>query len=194
MNGKLFELTVAAVLERVPYNSSIRPSAIIPFENAMNIDVVKQGEWDEAFLLTFINTHSADDASTLEKLFPAFVKKYFDEETVQRLRFKLLSFRDYHSQLATSDQTAYTMLCVAFIAVLIAVVNYINLASVRSIERAREIGLRKVLGATRWALIRQFLSESLVLTTLAFAGSWIMIQLGLPFISQYLESPINLKC
>lgn len=191
MNGKLFELTVAAVLEQVPPNSSVNPDIVISFEIAMDIDWVRQTEWDEAFLLTFITTDHAANAAKLETLFPAFVKKYFNEETAQRMIFKLLPLKDYHNQTTASNRTAYNMLCVAFIIVLIAVVNYINLTTVRSIERAKEIGLRKVLGASRGTLIRQFLSESLVLTTVAFAGACIVLQLGLPFVNQFLGITIQ---
>ena len=83
------------------------------------------------------------------------------------------------------------MICIAFIIVLIAVVNYINLTTVRSIERAKEIGLRKVLGASRGSLIRQFLSESLVLTTVAFVGACILLQASLPVVNQLLETSID---
>ena len=193
MNGILFELTVAALFEHIPANSSIRPSMLISIENAMELSWVQHAEWDEAFLDTFITTEHASDAAKLERLFPAFVKKYHDPEMAQRFKYRLLPLRNYHNEFTKSDRNAYTMLCVAFIIVLIAVVNYINLTTVRSIERAREIGLRKVLGASRWALIRQFISEAIVLTTLAFAGSCIVMQLGLPFINQLLETSIDVE-
>lgn len=193
LNGILFELTVAAVFEHIPANSSIHPGMLISIENAMALSWVQQAEWDDAFLDTFITTEHPTDAAKLERLFPAFVGKYHDPEMAQRFKYRLLPLRNYHNEFTGSDRTAYTMLCVAFIIVLIAVVNYINLTTVRSIERAREIGLRKVLGASRWALIRQFLSEAIVLTTLAFAGSYIVIQLGLPFINQLLGTSIDVE-
>jgi len=191
MNGNLFELTVAAVLKRIPSNSSIRPNIVISIENAMDLDWVRQAGWDEAFLSTFITTDRVDDAVKLESLFPAFVKKYHGEETATRLTYKLLPFANYHNVFTGSNRTAYGMLCVAFIIVLIAVVNYINLTTVRSMERAREIGLRKALGASRWALVRQFIVESLVLTTIAFAGSFIVMQVALPFVNQLLGVTID---
>jgi len=192
LNGILFELTVAAVFEHIPANSSIQPGMLISIENAMALSWVQQAEWDEAFLDTFISTEDAD-AAKLEGLFPAFVRKYHDPEMAQRFKYRLLPLRKYHNEFTGSDRTAYTMLCVAFIIVLIAVVNYINLTTVRSIERAREIGLRKVLGASRGGLIRQFLTEAIVLTTLAFAGSCIVMQLGLPFINQLLGFSIDIE-
>ncbi|HMG91390.1 MAG TPA: ABC transporter permease, partial [Chryseolinea sp.] len=191
MNGIHFELTVAALFDYIPTNSSIRPNMVISIENAMAFSWVKEAEWDEAFLETFITTEYAAAAAKLEKLFPTFVGKYHDPEMAQRFKYKLLPLRNYHNEFTGSNRTAYTMVCVAFIIILIAVVNYINLTTVRSIERAREIGLRKVLGASRGALIRQFLTEALVLTTLAFAGSCIVMQLGLPFVNQLLGTSID---
>jgi putative ABC transport system permease protein len=193
MNGTLFDLTVAAVMEPVPSNSTIRPEIVISFENAMDIAWVRDAGWDDAWLMTYIQTNTPSDAAKLETLFPAFVKKFYDEETATRMKFKLMPLRDFHDALTHSRRAAYVMICIAFIIVLIAVVNYINLSTVRSIERAKEIGLRKALGASRGSLIRQFLSESLVLTTAAFAGACILLQASLPFINQFLETTIDLE-
>jgi putative ABC transport system permease protein len=191
MNGTLFDLTVAAVMEPVPQNSSIRPEIVISFENAMDIARVREAGWDDAFLMTYIQTGTPSDAAKLETLFPAFVKKFYDEETAARMTFKLMPLRDFHDHVTNSRRAAYVMICIAFIIVLIAVVNYINLTTVRSIERAKEIGLRKALGASRGSLIRQFLSESLVLTTVAFVGACILLQASLPVVNQLLETTID---
>ena len=193
MNGMLFDLTVAAVMEPVPANSSIRPEIVISFENAMDIAWVRDAGWDDAWLMTYIQTNTPSDAAKLETLFPAFVKKFYDEETASRMKFKLMPLRDFHDALTHSRRAAYVMICIAFIIVLIAVVNYINLTTVRSIERAKEIGLRKALGASKGSLIRQFLSESLVLTSVAFVGACILLQASLPFVNQLLETTIDVK-
>ncbi|MFZ6014604.1 MAG: FtsX-like permease family protein [Bacteroidota bacterium] len=191
MNGVAFELTIAAVLEEIPANSSVRPDIIVPFDHALDLSWVAQAEWNSSFLLTFILMEDLRHAAKLESKFPALVKKVFDEETAGRMKFKLLSLANHHNHLNDSNKTAYIMLCIAFIIILIAVVNYINLATVRSIERAKEIGLRKVLGASRIGLIKQFLSESLALTALAFAGSIILLQLLLPYVNDLLETTID---
>src|SRR5690606_5006532 len=89
----------------------------------------------------------------------------------------------------------------ALIAILILVmawVNYINLATARSLERAKEVGIRKVLGSNRGQLIRQFLLESFVFNAIAFFLSFILVMLLLPYFMELVErqfdfSDLNLR-
>ena len=75
----------------------------------------------------------------------------------------------------------YTFSAVAFFMLLIASINYMNLATARSAKRAREVGLRKVLGSERGRLMGQFLTESVLMTALALAASLLLVLVLLPF-------------
>jgi putative ABC transport system permease protein len=81
---------------------------------------------------------------------------------------------------------------VGLLVLLMACINYMNLATARSARRAREVGLRKVMGSHRSSLVTQFLAESLILTLLAFLLSMGWIALGLPFFNHMLPVPLTL--
>jgi putative ABC transport system permease protein len=192
LGGVEFDFTVSGILNDVPVNSSVRPAMLVSFENALDLDYVQDAGWDSSFLETYVLLNSQDDAAKLESQFPQLVKKVYDEETAGRMKLKLISLADYHNQLTNSHRMAYIMLCIALIIIVVAVVNYINLATVRSIERSKEIGLRKVLGATRLGLARQFLGESFVLTMLSFLLAVVVVQMAIPLINPLLEVSVDL--
>ena len=80
-----------------------------------------------------------------------------------------------------SMERVQIMLLIGSFVLLLAIINYVNLASARSVYRAREVGIRKVSGSTRWALVRQFMTESFVVTFLSFIIGMIIIVGFLPF-------------
>jgi putative ABC transport system permease protein len=81
----------------------------------------------------------------------------------------------------SSGATVYAFLAIAFFVLLIACVNYMNLATARSMQRAREVGVRKSVGASRGLLVRQFLGESVVMAMLALVVALVLVSLALPF-------------
>ncbi|MCW5911665.1 MAG: ABC transporter permease [Cyclobacteriaceae bacterium] len=186
LNGVLFDFTVSGVLDEIPVNSTIRPSMIASFDNALTIDWIRDAGWNTSFLYTYILLQKPAQAASLEPKFPSLIKKVYDEETASSMQFKLVSLPNYHDQLTQSKRTAYIMLSIALILIVVAVINYVNLTTVRSVERSKEIGLRKVLGATRAGLAKQFLGESFTLTTLAFFISVVALQAVLPMVNSWL--------
>ena len=92
-----------------------------------------------------------------------------------------------------SRQTAYIFLAVAFFVLLIACVNFVNLSTARASVRAKEVGLRKVVGSNRGHLITQFLGESLLFTVLAFLISVVMVALFLPSFNTLIEEQLTLS-
>ncbi len=192
IGGVEYDFTIGGVLEEVPVNSTVRPDILASFENAMSIADVKEGEWDSSFLSTYVLVNDKTQAAQLVSQLPALVQEVFDGEMAKRMSFHLVSMDDYYNQVTNSSRSAYIMICIAFIILLIAVVNYINLATVRSVERAKEIGLRKVLGATRFSLIRQFLGESMFITGIAVVASLVLLQAAMPAINSTLNISLSL--
>src|SRR3954470_5346758 len=81
---------------------------------------------------------------------------------------------------------------VAIFILLIACINFMNLTTARSVKRAKEIGVRKVVGAVRFALIRQFIGEALVIVTIAIIISLLIAMLVLPLFNQLTDKQIHL--
>lgn len=88
-------------------------------------------------------------------------------------------------------KTVYFLLIVAAFILVIAWVNYINLSTARSVDRAKEVGIRKVMGSQAAQLVQQFLVESLLLNAMATIISLTLVQLSLPYFQQFTGIPIQ---
>jgi putative ABC transport system permease protein len=135
----------------------------------------------------YIQLKHGTDYKTLQAKLPAFSQRHFQGNKVsgsdekfylQPLsRAHLYSDFEYEIGRTGSATTVWGLLIIAALIILIAWVNYINLATAKSMERAKEVGVRKVAGATKQQLIRQFLSESFIINIIALALSLLIITL-----------------
>ena len=118
----------------------------------------------------------------INERFPQFIDKYYGQYNDDRKAHYLQPLADMHfderystySYNTVSKTLIWTLAVLAVFLVLTACVNFINLATAISVKRSREVGIRKVLGGTRWQLIRQFIGETVVITVVA-----VLITLGL---------------
>ncbi len=152
---------------------------------------------------TYIRLHPGSDAKALEAKLPAFVERTmaegFKNNSYRKKQF-LVALPDVHlsgiSQANsgfTSGNTAYLYILgsIALFTLLIACVNFMNLATARSLRRAAEVGVRKSVGATQSNLIQQFLSESVLIALISWGISLLMTYATLPFFSQLTERPLS---
>lgn len=143
---------------------------------------------------TYIRLRPGSDPQQLEAKFPAFLHKYASE-TLRAAGFDkrqfLVPLRDIHLRSdITSNVTPpgsktylYILASIALFTLLIACINFMNLATARSSKRSSEVGVRKVLGAEKKGLIFQFLGESMLLSLIAFLIACLLTQLLLPAFS-----------
>ncbi|MFY0598539.1 MAG: ABC transporter permease [Cyclobacteriaceae bacterium] len=151
-----------------------------------NVPFLKnQWVWNPAW--TYVRLSENASLEELDKtLFPQFVQKYYNERSKDMTSHYLIPIEDVHlkshlefEMAANSDiKYVYIFISCAFFLILIAVVNFINLTTSFSLLRAKEIGVRKVSGATKLQLVFQFLSESVIISLISF-----LIALGLCYIS-----------
>lgn len=144
---------------------------------------------------TYLLLAPGSDPAKLESKFPAFIDKYAGKDLKAMGFYKkqfLTPVRDIHlNSKATRNVTPpgsktylYILASIAVFTLLIACINFMNLSTARSSKRSAEVGVRKVLGAEKQSLIRQFLGESLLMALIAFAFALLITQLLLPVFSR----------
>ncbi|UCE07072.1 MAG: ABC transporter permease, partial [bacterium] len=146
-------------------------------------------EWDFSNFKTFILLSSSFSASELKGELPRFVEKHIGTEEADSYKFILQPLTDIHLYSSHikwdfdslgSITTVYIFLIIAILILSIACFNYMNLTTARSTLRAKEVGIRKVAGAYRVNLIRQFIGESITFTIIAFSIAFFIVELVLP--------------
>jgi putative ABC transport system permease protein len=179
--------TVTGVIEDVPTNSHFRFDAIASRNN-----LPKQiGSWGNFGVFTYLLFPENFDIKQFEKkmqgMYDAYMKTIFEAMKI-KIEYKLEPLTRIHLYSTNTSEPeptgsityVYIFAIVALFLVLIAAMNYMNLATARSTRRAREVGLRKVVGSRRSALISQFLSESTLFTIISLVISLILMMALLP--------------
>lgn len=198
-------LEVTGVLAEPPRNSHFTFDFLASFSTlrstvyAQNPQVLQGWYWNPAW--TYVQLKEGIDPENLEAQFPGFVQKYFPEQIKDQSQMYLQPLTDIHlhSHLdfeitANSDITyVYIFSVIAVFVLLIACINFMSLATARSATRAKEVGLRKVAGAVRGQLVRQFLAESILLSLVALILALPLIYLFLPILNEMANKEIVLN-
>ena len=197
-NNQTYEVT--GVIEDMPENSHF---IFDFFVSLIGMEEAENGVWvSHNFHTYFVLGEGVDPDSFRDKMFPHFIEKYIGPqlETIAGLNYEQLlesgayinyffqPLRDIHlhSDLTVelapngSIQYVWIFLSAALFILLIACVNFMNLTTAQSSMRAKEIGVRKVMGSLKSNLIGQFLSESILLTSVAFVLGIFITQMMLP--------------
>jgi len=190
--------TITGVLEKLPDNSHFHFSML----RAMStMEFSRSEEWFGNSFQTYLLLHEGASAESLEAKLPGLVEKYVGPEIQQALGLSLAEFTrqgnkygyflqpllDIHLYSDLDDELApnsdityiYIFAAIGFFIILLACINFMNLATARSANRAKEVGVRKALGSMRVHLVRQFLSESVLLSIiaalLAVISAWLLL-------------------
>jgi ABC-type antimicrobial peptide transport system permease subunit len=127
-----------------------------------------------------------------EKYYPG-VELSFAFQPLSKIHFNSELGIFMHSREAAHLPTIYTLLFIAGLLLFIAIINFINLETAQSIRRAKEVGIRKSIGGTRFTIMQQFLFETLLITLLAVMCSVGLAQLGLHYFSEYIPEGVALN-
>ncbi|MFS4468657.1 ABC transporter permease [Maribacter sp. 2210JD10-5] len=176
---------VTGVFEDIPQNSHLDFDMLFSFET-LNEYTKTTWLWPEFY--NYIQLKPGTDPKQIEKKLPFFVEKYLTdimEEHGFEAKMTLQPVKDIHlkSHLrrelsANNDESTLNFLTIiALFVIAIALMNFINLSTAKSLERAKEVGIRKVVGAQRNSLITQFLCESLIINLLAICLSIVLVNL-----------------
>ena len=201
MGPRFLDFTVSGVTEDIPQNSSITFDLLISFDWTTDSPQARLlNQWTGFTTLTFIELRQDTSETELANKFPSFIKKHFGA-VIEKYRggdlsaFQLelqpmgkiyLNTQVQSSYVAGSNPLYSTILAgVALLILLIASINYMNLAIARSATRLREIGVRKVLGAGRKRLMHQFFGESLFFSFISLLLGIALAELFLPAFNHF---------
>jgi putative ABC transport system permease protein len=182
-------LMVTGVVQNVPSNSQVTFNGLISMATAhkWQPDVFKM--WGYVDFYTYVLLKKNTHIKPMQTGIPAFLKRHTLEPGFT-IAFEPLDDAYLHSKAQRQPGPVGSMLniylfsCIGIIILLIACVNFMNLSTARSLERAKEVGVRKVLGVTPSALRRQFLLESFIIALVAGVGAVLFTKLALPLVSQ----------
>jgi putative ABC transport system permease protein len=198
-----YNLKVTGVFKSFPENSHIHPEMMVSFNTLKDTSVYGEKQLETNFgnnsFFTYLLLPENYPAKNIEARFPAFLDDRvhftgapatFKPSTTTKLSLQKLadihlrSHLDYEAEENGDIKRVYVFSVIALIILLIACINYMNLSTARSTLRAKEIGIRKVAGATKKELIMQFLSESVLVAFLAMFFAVLLAWLMLPFLNK----------
>jgi putative ABC transport system permease protein len=201
VNGKT-EYAITGVFEDIPGNSHMKVDALMSFSSLEKLwnDPITSWFWDGFY--TYVLLDDETDYKAFESKLPAFVERMHGKELKEwnsNMVFHLQPIADIHLD---SDfigefkpngnrKSTYFLSIIAVLILVIAWINYINLSTAKSIERAREVGVRKVMGSFRSQLVQQFLFESFLLNTAAVLIAILLVTLLTPWFSEITGRPLD---
>jgi len=190
LSGEGFPVTVTGVMKNIPENSQIKGDMFVSMSTLT--EKLNKGideEWGNFGVSTYLLLKPGTTAKALEKKFPAFLTNRAGS-MMRKLNMHYTLFleplEDVHllsergSNEPGSLNNVYIFSVVAIFILLIACINFVNLTTARSVERAKEVGIRKVVGAPKGLLARQFISESVLLCLIAFVFAITLSALLIP--------------
>jgi len=173
--------TVLGVIENIPANSRFQFDFFLPAETMLAPD--RRESWSSHFSTTYIRLRSEAEPKALEGKLSAMIKGRLPEENISLILQSLSKIHLYSEDGSPAGMKyVYFFSAIAFFILAIACINFINLSTARSEKRAKEVGLRKVVGANRGQIIRQFFGESTIFTLVALIAAFLLVlSLQTPF-------------
>ena len=202
---RVHSFTVAGVVKTIPENSTIQFDILLAYENLETVFGWDLKDW-YPFSPTTLYVQMADHSRSteIETYFPEFARKhlppfYFRNNRSPQIRFQPLV--DIHLDGTISGPArekvgqkawSWILASISLLILLMACINYVNLSNARSARRLKEIGIRKVFGAVHSHVLKQFLSESVLLTLLALCASVLLADFFLPAFSAMVQKELHM--
>ena len=194
-----YTFKITGIMKPVPDNSHLQFDFLASMGSMRDISGFALRSWYHPPMYTYALLEPHASAAALSQAMPGFVGKHMGEEAVKYRRLHLQPFNDIHlysdldGELSPNGSILYVYVfaTIALFILLIACINFMNLATARSANRAREVGMRKVVGARRSQIVRQFFSEALLYAFLALGASLLLVELLLPYLNELFEKNLS---
>ena len=181
-----FEIT--GVIEDMPANAHFHADFLGAYASLETFMPWTQAEWHWPPIHTYLLLAEEVETASVQAQLPDFILQHGGERQAAQRSFHLQPLTDIHLHSNLEDElepngdmaSIYLFSAIAFFILLIACINFTNLTTARSANRAREVSMRKVVGARRLQLVRQFLSEATLQATVAMVLALVLVELAMP--------------
>lgn len=187
---------VTGVIQDAPANTHYNFEILLSDKTLELAEEHDYRNWDWNNYYVYLKLAKGTDLSSLDEKLAAVAKKFVDEDNYTRLDIHpvtdiyLKSDFTYESQVMGSDQIVTFLVIISVFVLVIAWVNYVNLSTARALDRAKEVGLRKVIGAFRKQLVSQFLVESFLVNLIAALIALVIAEASVSFFNQLVGKAI----
>jgi putative ABC transport system permease protein len=191
---------VTGIFESLPENSHFQFDCVVSFVNLFPVNEREEtlADWDNTSFFTYVKLRKGSDPQRIGEKVGMIIKKY-DEESKDKMVFlqplskiHLNSRINFEFSQTTDMRYIFLFASIALLILIIATINYMNLSTARASLRAKEIGVRKVVGAQRTQLVRQFMTESIMISALAMCLALFFAWKLLPAFSSFIERDIQI--
>ncbi|WP_121810074.1 ABC transporter permease [Mucilaginibacter kameinonensis] len=188
-----YPVTVTAVIKDIPTNSHFKFDIAVSYATSLKLFPSGPANWARIRGYTYIVLPKGYDFKSLETQLPAFANRHYteaDRKEGTNYDYHLIPLKDVYMDTVRGGpewgdlHNIRIFSAIALFILLIACINFINLTTARATERAKEVGIRKVIGAARKQLIGQFLSESVIICLIAFLLAILLSNSLLPLYNQ----------
>jgi putative ABC transport system permease protein len=195
------DFTVTGILKDLPGNTDRKQEIYLSYDNLkdQNSWFASDSSWGNVYTgsMCFVRLKPSVTAAQVDKAFPGFVAKYLkgDDLKVEQFRLQPLSDMHFDTRYDGYFDRKYSgaLFFIGIFLILIACVNFINMATAQALNRAREVGVRKVLGSLRNQLFWQFIAETALITGLAGALAFGLALLALPALNQLTMAQMSIR-
>lgn len=198
------EYQVTGVFKDVPENSHIKFDFLLSIDGLLQNKQFKDGAWYWWNFYTYLLLRPETNHVNLELKFPGLIEKFLGKQlkrsnSQETFTLQPLSDIHLHSNLSSeaevngNHRTVSVLLILSFIIIGIAWLNYVNLSTAKATERAREVGVRRLLGSNKKRLILQFFAESLAVTSIAIVVAIGLVFIAHPFFNQLIGRPLSIS-
>ncbi|HEV8512371.1 MAG TPA: ABC transporter permease, partial [Cyclobacteriaceae bacterium] len=194
------DLKVAGILKDIPSNSSFQFDFLLPYKHWYNTNNwVKRNStnWGNYSFQVFIEINDPKNKDAVEKSIRGMLGEHGEDKEMKHefflypmLRWRLYSNFDNGVERGGMNDYVQLFTVIAVFIIVIACINFMNLATARSERRAREVGIRKSVGSRRWELVFQFLGESIIIAFISFVTAVVAAQLLLPSYNTLVEKKL----
>jgi putative ABC transport system permease protein len=199
--GDTLSFIVTGILKNIPKNSHLQ------FDGLFSINTIARAEdmnnWGGNWLVTYLELSDNTDIAALESKFPAYLKRHMSNDNWKNYELFLQPLKEIHSGSVniTHDyhnfkkfDKNYTSLfsVIAIVVLIIACINFMNLSTAKSAARAKEVGIRKSIGAGRPQLALQFIGESVLLSLFALVIAITLVKILLPYVTELSQRTLEL--